>query len=54
MSPSRRLLALLTAINLLNYMDRYVVAAVLQPLGRDLHLTDAQLGRLPLPSQAKS
>ena len=48
MSPSRRLLALLTAINLLNYLDRYVVAAVLEPLGRDLHLTDAQLGRLPL------
>lgn len=48
MSPSSRLLALLTAINLLNYLDRYVVAAVLEPLGRDLQLTDAQLGRLPL------
>lgn len=48
MSPSQRLLALLTAINLLNYLDRYVVAAVLDPLGRELHLTDAQLGRLPL------
>lgn len=48
MNPRTRLLALLTAINLLNYLDRYVVAAVLEPMGRDLHLTDAQLGRLPL------
>lgn len=47
LSPSQRLLVLFTSINLVNYLDRYVVAAVLEPLGRDLHLTDVQLGRLP-------
>jgi MFS family permease len=46
MSPARRLLLLLTGINLVNYLDRYVVAAILEPLGRELHLSDAQLGRL--------
>ncbi len=47
MRTSTRLLILLTGINLLNYLDRYVVAAVLEPLGRDLRLTDGQLGTLP-------
>ena len=46
MTEARRLLLLLTGINLVNYMDRYVVAAVLEPLGRELHLSNAQLGRL--------
>jgi predicted MFS family arabinose efflux permease len=46
MTAARRLLLLLTGINLVNYLDRYVVAAILEPLGRELHLTDAQLGRL--------
>ncbi|WP_257305297.1 spinster family MFS transporter [Geothrix campi] len=46
MTAARRLLLLLTGINLVNYLDRYVVAAVLEPLGRELHLSDAQLGRL--------
>ena len=44
MSPAPRLLVFLTGINLLNYMDRYVVAAVLEPMGRELGLGDAQLG----------
>jgi predicted MFS family arabinose efflux permease len=44
MPPGATLLAFLTGINLLNYMDRYVVAAVLEPMGRDLGLSDAQLG----------
>lgn len=48
MTAARRLLLLLTGINLVNYLDRYVVAAVLEPLGRELRLTDAQLGRLTL------
>ncbi|GLH72741.1 MFS transporter [Geothrix limicola] len=48
MTAARRLLLLLTGINLVNYLDRYVVAAVLEPLGKELHLTDAQLGRLTL------
>lgn len=46
MNGARRLLLLLAGINLVNYLDRYVVAAVLEPLGRELALTDAQLGRL--------
>ncbi|WP_257310400.1 spinster family MFS transporter [Geothrix fuzhouensis] len=48
MTAARRLLLLLTGINLVNYLDRYVVAAVLEPLGHELHLSDAQLGRLTL------
>ena len=46
MTAARRLLLLLTGINLVNYMDRYVVAAILEPLGKELQLSDAQLGRL--------
>ncbi len=46
MNPARRLLLLLTGINLVNYLDRYVVAAILEPLGRELRLSDEQLGRL--------
>jgi MFS family permease len=46
MSAARRLLLLLTGINLVNYLDRYVVAAILEPLGKELHLSNAQLGRL--------
>ena len=37
-------LAILTAINFLNYIDRYVPAAVFEPIKRELHFTDAQLG----------
>jgi MFS transporter, Spinster family, sphingosine-1-phosphate transporter len=47
MNQARRLLLLLTCINMVNYLDRYVVAAILEPLGKELHLNDAQLGRLP-------
>ncbi len=46
MSPARRLLLLLTSINMVNYLDRYVEKAVLEPLGRELHLSNAQLGRM--------
>ncbi len=46
MTAARRLLLLLTCINLVNYLDRYVVAAILEPLGQELHLSNAQLGRL--------
>jgi MFS family permease len=48
MTAARRLLLLLTGINLVNYLDRYVVSAVMEPLGKELHLSDAQLGRLTL------
>ncbi|MBS1767029.1 MAG: MFS transporter [Acidobacteria bacterium] len=46
MSKARNLLILLTAINLVNYVDRSVVAAVLDPLGKGLSLTNEQLGSL--------
>jgi MFS transporter, Spinster family, sphingosine-1-phosphate transporter len=39
-------LAILTFINLFNYVDRWVVAAVLEPMKADLGLTDTQLGWL--------
>ncbi len=37
-------LGLLSALNLLNYLDRYVLSAVLAPLQHDLHLGDAAGG----------
>jgi MFS family permease len=46
MQFATRVLVLFTLINLVNYIDRYVVAAVLEPLGMDLGLDDAQRGRL--------
>ncbi len=46
MPKARALLILLTAINLVNYVDRSVVAAVLDPLGQGLSLNNAQLGSL--------
>jgi MFS family permease len=45
--PDRRAtyaLAILTFINLFNYIDRWVVAAVVEPVKRDLGLTDTQMG----------
>jgi MFS family permease len=41
-----RALAVLTAINLLNYLDRYVISALLESLRAELWLTDARLGTL--------
>lgn len=46
-SPDRRAayaLGILTFINLFNYIDRWVVAAVVEPVKRDLGLTDIQMG----------
>lgn len=40
------LLLALTAMNLLNYVDRYVVTALLPELQVDLHLSDSQAGFL--------
>ncbi|NWG13646.1 MAG: MFS transporter [Acidobacteria bacterium] len=37
-------LAVLTSINFLNYIDRYVLAAVFEPVKRELQFSDAQLG----------
>ncbi|HEX9983932.1 MAG TPA: MFS transporter [Thermoanaerobaculia bacterium] len=39
-------LAILTFINLFNYIDRWVVAAVLESLKRELGMSDTQLGLL--------
>ena len=39
-------LAILTFINLFNYLDRWVLSAVLESIKRDLHFTDTQLGAL--------
>ena len=46
MSKARNLLILLTGINLVNYVDRCVVAAVADPLGKGLSLSNEQLGSL--------
>lgn len=46
MTAATRVLVLFSLINLVNYIDRYVVAAVLEPLGVELGLDDAQRGRL--------
>src|SRR5262245_35220078 len=46
MTFATRVLLLFSLINLVNYIDRYVVAAILEPLGADLNLNDAQRGRL--------
>ena len=49
-APSRRAaywaLGLLTAINLLNYLDRYVVAPLTTDLHREMGLSDTQIGWL--------
>ncbi len=39
-------LFILTGLNLFNYIDRYVLSAVLPSLQADLHLGDAEAGRL--------
>lgn len=39
-------LAVLTFINLANYLDRFVLSAVVEPIKRDLGLSDTQLGAI--------
>lgn len=41
---ARYALAILAFINLFNYLDRWVVAAVVEPMKRDLGLSDTQIG----------
>lgn len=41
---ARYALGVLTFINLFNYLDRFVMAAVLDPIKASLHVTDAELG----------
>ena len=40
------LLGILSGLNLLNYVDRYVVAAVLTPIQGEFHVNDGDLGRI--------
>ena len=40
------ILFILTGLNLFNYLDRYVLSAVLTPLQKDLAINDEQAGRL--------
>src|SRR5947207_5004572 len=45
---ARYALGVLTFINLFNYLDRWVVAAVVESIKKsELHLTDTQIGLLP-------
>lgn len=46
MSESRKALTLLTTVNYLNYIDRYILAAVLTSIQADLLLSDMQAGLL--------
>jgi len=41
-----KFLLILTGINLFNYLDRYILAAVVGPMKAELLLTDAEVGRL--------
>jgi MFS family permease len=43
---ARYVLAVMVAINFLNYMDRYVGAALVTPIKNEFHLSDAQVGLL--------
>jgi MFS family permease len=40
------MLAILTGLNLFNYLDRFVLSSVLTPLQKDLHINDGQGGRI--------
>lgn len=44
--PAGRVLAVLTLVNLLNYLDRFIVSALVESLRADLWLTDTRLGWL--------
>ena len=39
-------LALLTGLNLVNYLDRYVLASVVPPIKAELSLSDGEIGWL--------
>jgi MFS family permease len=44
--PPGWLLCILTGLNLFNYLDRFVLSAVLTPLQKELGINDGQAGRL--------
>ena len=39
-------LFILTGLNLFNYLDRYIVSAVLTPIKAEFHVSDGELGRI--------
>lgn len=44
---ARKILIVLTIVNLFNYIDRYVLSAVLEPIKKELNISsDADMGRL--------
>ncbi len=43
---AKKAVALLLTINLFNYIDRQILAAVAPPLAAEFHLSDAQFGLL--------
>jgi MFS family permease len=45
LATPRAALILLLAINLFNFVDRQVLAAVVEPIQKDLHATNEQMGR---------
>ncbi len=44
--PPSRLLFILTGLNLFNYLDRYILPAVLAPLKGELHISSGAAGRI--------
>ena len=40
------MLVVLTGLNLFNYLDRFIIAAVLTPLQKELHISDGDAGRI--------
>ncbi|HEY1579460.1 MAG TPA: MFS transporter [Terracidiphilus sp.] len=45
-SPALATLILLIGLNLLNYIDRYIVSGEVQPIQHEFHATDQQMGAL--------
>ena len=44
---ANKMLIVLTVINLFNFLDRYVLSAVLEPIKADLHIkNDGDMGRM--------
>ncbi len=46
MSPVLGTVLLLLALNLLNYIDRYILSGEMRPIQREFHATDQQMGAL--------
>ena len=45
-SPAFATAGLLLALNLLNYIDRYILSGELLPIQHEFHATDQQMGAL--------